>query len=543
MAQYYGTGADEPHEDSERRAARAFRRLPSGWVVLHHVSWQSRRDGRQGDGEADFLLLHPTKGIIVVEVKGGGIDIQNGRWCSTDRFRKTHEIKNPYEQALASKYALVGWLKQKGMHQHIRVGHAVVFPHLDDLPNLGPVATPETTWTNLDFPTIEAAVERTRAHWELEAALNRADMDRLIQFLAPTVSVRRKLSSESAEAEAALFVLTAEQVAAFAGLRAARGGLVLGGAGSGKTVLAIARAQQLARDGFRTLLVCFNELLGKMLSERFAGDTAIDACTFHSLCIREARRADLQLPVQLSADWWEQSAPELLIEACSINESEYQAIVVDEGQDFAPSWMDALRCLVSTETDAPFFAFADPRQELWGRDWSAGPEWQFTYELQQNMRNTRPIAEKVAAVFHATPVERGVAGPAPKWRDVHDNRRQDRDVVSVVETLIDEGFGPTNLVVLCSSPQLARKLTEYTVGPYSFGKWGDRGIPVETIARFKGLDTEAVVLVLDEAHAERDLMLAYVGMSRARSVLKVVGERRLQNLLGWDQFSPAVASK
>lgn len=543
MATYFGTGSDEPPEDSERRAARALRELSDGWVVLHHVSWQSKRNGRQGDGEADFLLLHPSKGIIVVEVKGGGIEISNGRWWSTDRYGSTHQIKNPYEQALASKYALLTWLKQHGLDEHVRVGHAVVFPHLDELPPLGPVATPAITWTSNDLARIERSVGRTCAHWELSSNLSKADMARLIQLLAPTVSVRRKLASESAEADAALLEFTAEQVSAFAGLRAARGGLVLGGAGSGKTVLAIARAQQLAKDGFRTLLVCFNELLGQFLADRFSDDPLIDACTYHSLCFREARRAGLKLPREMSSDWWEKEAPEALIEACSANDSDYQAIVVDEGQDFAPAWLDSLRCLISTEADAPFFVFADPRQELWGRDWSVGQEWQFTYELTQNLRNTRPIGDKVAAVFGGERGRRGVAGPLPKWRDVHERRRQERDVIAVVENLIDDGFGPANLVVLCSSGQLVKRLSEFTVGPYSFGTWGGRGIPVETIARFKGLDAEAVVLVLDGTETERELMLAYVGMSRARTVLVVVGERRLQGPLSWAQPDASVTSK
>jgi hypothetical protein len=543
MARYFGTGSDEPGEASERRVALALKGLSDDWTVLHHVSWQSRRDGRQGDGEADFIVLHPSKGLLVIEVKGGGIEIRNGRWWSTDRFGQSHEIKNPYEQALASKYALLGWLKHEGLQDHIRVGHAVAFPHLGDLPALGPVATPEITWTARDLPKIGSVVERTRAHWQLEANLNRADMARLVQLLAPTVRVRRKLVSESADAEAALLQLTAEQVSAFAGLRASRGGLVLGGAGTGKTILAIARAQQLARDGFRTLLVCFNELLGAFLSERFADDPAIDACTYHALCLREARRAGLSLPRDLSSNWWEQQAPDALIEACATNGSEYQAIVVDEGQDFAPSWLDSLRCLTSTDVDAPFFIFADPRQELWGRNWASNQEGQFTYELRQNMRNTQPIAEKVSAVFGAETGRRGVAGPVPKWRDVHDPKRQEKDVIAVVEGLIDDGFGPGNLVVLCSSARLARRLVEFTVGPYSFGAWGGRGIPVETIARFKGLDAEAVVLVIDDTQDDRELMLAYVGISRARTVLTVVGERRLQGPLNWAQASVAVTSK
>ena len=106
-------------------------------------------------------------------------------------------------------------------------------------------------------------------------------------------------------------------------------------------------------------------------------------------------------------------------------------------------------------------------------------------------------------------------------------------MVSAVETVLDAGFNPTNLVVLCESAPLASRLRERSDGAYSFGKWGSKGIPVETVARFKGLESEAIVLVLDEGETEDQRTSAYIGMSRARSVLTVVGSQSQQSCLGW----------
>ncbi len=164
------------------------------------------------------------------------------------------------------------------------VGHAVAFPHLATVPWLGPAGSEEITWTSTELSAATSAVKRTCNHWALKASLSEAELKQLVNLLAPTVTVHRKLGSDSAEAEAQLIQLTAEQVEAFAGLRAARGGLILGSAGTGKTVLAIARAQQLVKDGFRTLFVCFNELLGRLLEERFENTAGLTACTYHSLC-------------------------------------------------------------------------------------------------------------------------------------------------------------------------------------------------------------------------------------------------------------------
>jgi len=533
MAKYYGTGGSEPPHDSERIVARAFKKLSDDWVVIHHVTWQSVRNGRQGDGEADFLVIHPTRGILVVEVKGGGIDISHGQWYSCDRNNVLHAIKNPYDQASDSKYALLEWFREIGLDTQVRIGHAVVFPHQFDLPALGPAANPEITFTRADLDDPEKKLLSCFSHWGLQARLTASETKRIVAALAPTLSVSRSLKSQATEAEAGLMVLTADQIEALSGLRASRGGLVLGGAGTGKTLLAVARAQQLARDGFRTLLVCFNELLGDDLASRLVDEPAIVACTFHTLCFIEANRAQMALPASPTRDWWEDDAPQLLVDSCGLNESTYDAIVVDEGQDFAPSWLDSLRCLTSSTVDAPFFVFADPRQDLWKRNWAAGVDYDFCFNLTRNLRNTQPIAEKVAAVVGSQAHARGIAGPPPRWRDCNDDRSQEGHVIAVVEKLLDDGFAPSQMVVLCEAASLASRLRERSVGSYSFGKWGSRGIPVETVARFKGMESEVVVLVLVLGEDDDSRTSAYIGMSRARTVLTVIGPPRHQSFLSW----------
>lgn len=532
MARYIGLGEDEPSEDSERRVATALRVLPDEWVVLHHVSWQSRRSGRQGDGEADFVVLHPKRGLLVLEVKGGGIEIHDGRWSTIDRRGDRHEIKNPYEQATDSKHALLGWLKEHGLAGRVRIGHAVAFPHMSSLPNVGPAGPAPISFTKPDLEAIAAAIDRCFNHWGLEAKLSDRDASRLVGLLAPTVSVTPNLAGRTAEAEQDLLLFTAEQVEAFAGLRASRGGLILGGAGTGKTILAIARAQQLAKDGFRTLLVCYNELLGTELTRRTAAQPALTAGTFHSICLAEAARARLTTPAQKDAGWWERQAPELLIEACATTETSFDAVVVDEAQDFSPLWLDALRCLIATDRDAPFFEFADPRQDLWAREWSTDPRHPFVYELTRNMRNTRPIAERVAAAVATTCKDRGVAGPFPIWRTTEGSPRES-DVITSVERLLDDGFTPASLMVLCEDAVLAARLRERSIGAYSFGRWGSRGVPVESISRFKGLDAGAVVLALAEGPGPIHQAQAYVGMSRARSLLVVIGSEATRTAVNW----------
>ena len=172
-------------------------------------------------------------------------------------------------------------------------------------------------------------------------------------------------------------------------------------------------------------------------------------------------------------------------------------------------------------------------QDLWKRQWLNESEYPFVWELTANLRNTEPIARKVSQAIHEALGRLGAPGPEPVWHLVNELPIRPGHIIEAVEILIENGFGPNNLVVLCVSASLASQLRTYTVGPFSFGRWGSRGIPVETIHRFKGLESEAVVVVLGCPEDQQVDIVAYVGMSRARSMLVVTGSKQDQSQIHW----------
>ena len=92
---------------SEKPVYRALEQLPDPWRVFHSVAWQSLRKGRQGDGEADFVLIHPRHGLIVIEAKGGSIHIRDGKWFTSNK-KGTHPI-DPFEQATITSNTYWDW--------------------------------------------------------------------------------------------------------------------------------------------------------------------------------------------------------------------------------------------------------------------------------------------------------------------------------------------------------------------------------------------------------------------------------------------------
>jgi len=131
-----------PLDTEERSPAEAtvFRRLKGQLspehTVFHGLAWH-RLDPSEGptDGEADFIIAHPDEGILVLEVKGGGIqyDAATGEWSSRDRYGDIHRLKDPLAQARRSRACVLTALRRElGDDAHwLSVGYAVAFPDMD----------------------------------------------------------------------------------------------------------------------------------------------------------------------------------------------------------------------------------------------------------------------------------------------------------------------------------------------------------------------------------------------------------------------------
>src|SRR3546814_20176153 len=107
---------------------------------MHSIAWISRPKG-QGprDGEADFLICHPSRGLLVVEIKGGRIalDYAQREWTSTDRHGVAHPIQHPFEQARPGNYGILQTLRAsprwpKLSTGRLPIGYAAFFPDVRD---------------------------------------------------------------------------------------------------------------------------------------------------------------------------------------------------------------------------------------------------------------------------------------------------------------------------------------------------------------------------------------------------------------------------
>jgi Nuclease-related domain/UvrD-like helicase C-terminal domain/AAA domain len=518
---------------SERTVFQALSWLSDDWIVFYSVGWQSKRHGRQGDGEADFVLLH-RRGLLVLEVKGGAVRIVGGQWQSISSRSQVHDIRDPFQQALDSRKTLQRYLRERLPHiQKLATGHGVCCPDIRIVDDLGPEGPRAIVWDRDELRDVVQATDRLASYWRLDSTLSPSEIKAIRDLIAPTITIRPLLRELVEDVHARLLELTSQQVIALSMLRRNRRAIVYGGAGTGKTILAVERARQLARDGFSVLLVCFNRPLGQYLARQFEGVSPIRATSFHALCQELALRAGEKISERPSQTWWDEILPAAAPDYARRVGFSCSAIVVDEGQDFMPEWWFSLELLLRQPEQDPFYVFVDTAQQIYRRDWQPpfpGP----AMDLTINCRSTMEIAGRVAGVFGSEIPTLGTSGPDPSFLTAKDPEQTDARLQSLlVEYLVKGRLRPDQVVVLSTSRPEVGRLRGREFAGFGLVAPDEDGVVTETVHRFKGLEADAVILLLPSLEGVEDRALAYIGMSRARAQLAVLGPPEVRAALTW----------
>ena len=254
---------------AERRVWEVLRdQLPDDAALLHSVAMIERAT----EHEADLIVAWPGAGIAVVEVKGGHISRHQGQWYQSSRG-DTHPIKDPVVQAQDCKHVLHRLLVQHGSEAAAaRSAHLVAFPFTDIDPGWSYAGCPrDMVLARNDLATaadrIRAAIDR---HGAGHAPLTGAGLESLLEVLEGQLPGQTSLLSWAEENEAYVDQLTRDQAKVARILREQRRLKVIGGAGTGKTWLALEQARRLAAGGERVALVCYSRGLARFLQRMTA---------------------------------------------------------------------------------------------------------------------------------------------------------------------------------------------------------------------------------------------------------------------------------
>jgi superfamily I DNA/RNA helicase len=307
-------------------------------------------------------------------------------------------------------------------------------------------------------------------------------------------------------------------------------------------MLAMAHARRQAADGRQVLFLCFNRGLAEWLRAHVpeAEQERLRIRHFAGLCAELCREAGVRFqPPQGDEEavrtFFRSTAPQLLEQALDRIERRFDAVVVDEAQDFAPDWWLSVELLNSRAEEGPLYMFYDPAQNLFVEEKLTFPD-AVPYRLPYNCRNTRAIADTCGRVLgRAIPVwAEAPAGQATQLY-VHEAPLQRRQAVDrQVREWLKAGLRPEQVAILSPWRQANSNLDgvdRIASHPLvtDLQAWREgRGVLFATVRSFKGLEADALVIVDVPAFGPPFTASdCYVACSRAKHLLSVIASARL----------------
>lgn len=546
---------DEITNDGERVVAEALdSQLPGDCIVFHSYPWvREERLDQSGksilkEGEADFVVVFPQAGgFLILEVKGGHIshDPETLEWHRRLDNGRLQETTDPFKQAHDSMHHLKAAVLQHGYPGRdelpISYGYAVFFP---DCAYEGPPPRNAERIMILDASDLSQADRRLHEvmrKWSRKNSpkvLQKSDIDAIKKGLMPSFHLIPALSRRIDAEEEQLVRMTEEQMRLLDYLGNHNRVAIEGVAGSGKTLLALTQARRFAEQGHKTLLICYNKGLSEWLRNRFPKSLQdrVEVGHFHSMAARWCQQAGL--PFKVEGDYelfWRERAPELLLEAAGKLSLEFDAIVVDEGQDFEPIWWEFIDLLFSPGGPRGLYIFYDPAQNLYLQQGPMKlPVQEAPFQLSTNCRNTVAIAThcgqligRQISVRPAAPRgEKCVSITVPTTRDAIQRCEQ-----YVQQWVVKGGLKAHQVAILGprSKPNSSLDGVAMIAGTTIVDKLVDwesgNGILYSTIRSFKGLEADAILLIdLQEIDKQPHFTKSdvYVASSRAKHLLVTI---------------------
>ena len=537
--------------DSEREVwERLVAKGGDDWTLLANLRLTDERK----DHELDVVVLMPDVGVLVLEVKGGQVRVEGDDWVTgTGDHRR---VIHPVSQARDGKYALRHYIEtdprwKQSSRSRVRFGHAVVTPYTalaDDF------ATPDCPRWMIhgrdDQADLAGRLWDTAARQESGHRVpTLEDCELITEILRGRNLPQRTMLAEADERENRADRLTVEQATILAVTRLLNRVEVRGGAGSGKTVLAMTQAKQLTRGihgmpGQRVALLCYSLGLASWFKRSMLGvdrrHRPAFVGTFEDLAgylgVGEFGTRD-------NATFWEEDLPRRMAELVADlpDGKKFDAVVVDEAQDFADLWWTPIMRCLRDEEKGGLFVYSDENQRVFAR-FGRPPVPLVPLVLDHNLRNTKQIAETFVPLAPMRMYARGGDGPdvtfvpcaATEAIDVADDQ---------VDPLLDEGWRPEDVALLTTGArhpeQVALQESEGQDG-YWRTFWDKDCVFYGHVLGCKGLERRVVVLCVNESTPkERARERLYVGLSRATDRLVVVGPPEVIREMG----GPEVAKR
>lgn len=532
----------------ERKLFSFLRESPvsENWIVLH--SLHIARHVSKTKGEADFLVLIPNIGIVVIEVKSHQeIRVKQGSWYF-GREMVPHE--SPFKQGETAMYSIRKHLVEMNpVFSRIPFLNVCWFTEID-FPKVSQMEYQD--WQVLNIADLDDAagslltsmaggIKHLASKLGISnangSALNIDVMLEAVQLLRPDFDFAMSEKMFRSERRKELLKFANDQFIALDIALDNDAAIIKGAAGTGKSVLAIELARRFQSQQFKVALFCFNRLLCDELASQLR-DTDVFVSTIHSYALKLARTNNPHLS-ENNLD----ALRQINLDNLENPENEkFDLIIIDEAQDLLNQTFRAIleKSVKNGLAYGVWYAFGDlDAQKIYDQTDSI----QFVrneirdvpvFTLTRNCRNIIQIGHFAESLLKSKPkwnsFMRDESHPDPQLVTIN----PDEDMTPILDNVIDQckamGFSYDDIVFL-SPVEITDPKNIFSESKYSakfvVGSKKLGAIAFSSISKFKGLESPCVVLLdleqLSNWNNKYDLL--YVALTRATDRLVILANK------------------
>lgn len=505
--------------------------LSDAFTLFHSVDWSSGSAAAERHGEIDVVVVNQAGDLMLIEVKAGDVELRSG-----GIFKRYGEHSRDVIAQVRLQYgSLRSRLKTAGLP--VQLHSLLVLLDVE-------VISETVHWPReriVDAPRMDHLVARVTE--QLGAGLPEPELHgRVTAFLENVFQVAADVSALSGRVSETTRRLSAGLATWVPRLTVPSGAIrVVGTAGSGKTQLALRLLRNADAQGRRAAYLCFNRALADHMARIVPVRTS--AQTFHEYAVQVCRRRGMEIDFG-TAGVFERIAGEC-IAAMQDAEPDLDLLVLDEGQDLQPEWVQALTSRLRPQ--GRIFLMEDPNQQLYtDRQGYELPE-ATTIASLENYRTPRALMRLIDGLHLAdesleacSPYE----GELPDPIEYEDDAGCLRATATAVQRCRRRGFRIEDIAVLSlrgrerSVLQRADRLDQWPIRRFSgsydpdgSARWTRGDLLVESVRRFKGQAAPAVVVTECDFEALEPLLrrLLFVAFTRASMHLEwVLGSNAAQ---------------
>lgn len=565
MARMIPSFMDDLTPPGERDVFNMLAAGPDDWVALHSLDLAPWNRGLRT--EIDFVVIVPDTGLVCIEVKSHEeICFEDGRWSPPEIRR------SPFKQASDGRHTFYRRLRELApQFKKVPVVHCCIFPRatFDLQRNLS-----LQPWELIDGRCFRAFTSgqdfcadlKTRMRQSIKAdanlepiaaILSKNQIDSIVNYCLPIRKRCPDAREEILRREEQIEKAFREQQKPVLGLAELNNRLVVsGGAGTGKTLIAMEVARRAAEKGRRVALLCYNQLVGDWMRRRMEQiNPALPNLVVGRAIRVMAEMTGFEIPSDPSREFWETGLPQLLEER--LTDADFKAtasfdyLVLDEAQDFLARprlWECLTQFLDRGLSNGAFALFGDfdnqvlYEYDVMGKTLSAlnASAMPSRWRLTENCRNYQIVGETAVRLSGLrNNVYSGYmrAGGNIQNYDIffYDNEREQLNKLGqLLKEFRTCGYKPSEITILsfrssdaCAAAQI--KTEGFKLRPV----WQARECTgYTTIHAFKGMENKVVILTdLAPSESEFHRHLFYTGMTRATESVRILCNKGSQEIL------------